>query len=68
MTECRIEFTSRDIFVVVDGVKVARRGRPRTPQAGTWVTLEPGYVVRNCQVGGEAAIEVEYNGQIVRVH
>jgi hypothetical protein len=42
-----IEMTSdgTDIFVAVDGVKVAKRGRPGTPQAGTWVSLEPGWSV-----------------------
>jgi hypothetical protein len=35
-----------DIFVIVDGVKIAKRGRPDTPQARTWVSLEPGWAVR----------------------
>ena len=30
-----------DVFIVVDGVKIARRGYPNTPQAQTWVSLEP---------------------------
>lgn len=34
-----------DIFVVIDGVKIARRGYPDTPQARTWVSLEPGWRV-----------------------
>jgi len=40
-----IEGSGKDIFVFVDGVKVAKRGQPGTPQAGTWVSLEPGYAV-----------------------
>jgi hypothetical protein len=40
-----IESTGRDIFVVVDGVRIARRGRPGTPEAGTWVSLESGWTV-----------------------
>jgi hypothetical protein len=35
----------RDIFVEVDGVRIARRGYPGTPQAGTWVSIEPGWEV-----------------------
>jgi hypothetical protein len=34
-----------DMFVVVDDVRIARRGYPCTPQAGTWVSLEPGWEV-----------------------
>jgi len=30
----------RDLFVEVDGVRVARRGSP-----GTWISLEPGWEV-----------------------
>jgi hypothetical protein len=37
--------TGSDIFVVCEGVKIARRGYPGTPQAGTWVSLEPGHRV-----------------------
>jgi hypothetical protein len=38
--------TGRDeLYVVFDGVKVAKRGYPRTPQAGTWVAIEPGFEV-----------------------
>jgi hypothetical protein len=33
------------MFVVVDGVRVAQRGYPGTPQEGTWVSLEPGWEV-----------------------
>jgi hypothetical protein len=29
--ECRIESTGEDIFVIADGVKIAKRGRPGTP-------------------------------------
>ena len=40
-----IELDGEDIFVVVDGLRVARRGYPDTHQARTWVSLEPGYTV-----------------------
>jgi hypothetical protein len=49
------------VFVIVGGVKVARRGHPDSPQAKTWVSLEPGWTVR----GGDerdANIIVEHNG------
>jgi hypothetical protein len=31
-----------DVFVLVDGLKIAKRGRPDTAQAMTWIMLEPG--------------------------
>ena len=34
-----------DTFVVADGVTIAKRGRPGTAQAGTWISLEPGWTV-----------------------
>jgi hypothetical protein len=51
-----------DIFIIVDGVKIARRGYPNTPQARTWVSLEPGWEVR----GSHEEIEILRRG--VRVH
>jgi len=34
-----------EMFVVFDGVRIARRGRRGTPQARTWVSIEPGFAV-----------------------
>ena len=47
-----------DIFVLADGVKIAKLGDPGTPQAGTGIPLEPGWTVRD----GPDGIEVEYQG------
>ena len=55
---CRVECDGEDIFIVADGLKIAKRGHPETPQAKTWVSLEPGYIVREREDG--ASIEVEY--------
>src|SRR5215471_16966784 len=46
-----IETTSTDMFIVFDGKRIAKRGRPGTKQAGTWVPLEPGYMVRDVEEG-----------------
>lgn len=58
----RVEIEGQDLFVIADGVKIAKRGRPGTPQAGQWVPLEPGWQVRNRR----NAIEIMHEG--VRVH
>jgi hypothetical protein len=64
--ECKIECEGDDIFVIADGVKIAKRGHPGTAQAGTWVLLEPGWTVRASTYRNECAIELEYNH--ARIH
>ena len=59
-----IEREGSDIFVVADGIRIAMLGHPGTPQADTWVSLEPGWTVRECDDGN--SIEVEYKRQ--RMH
>jgi hypothetical protein len=36
-----MHFDGRDLFIIVNGVKVAQRGHPNTPQRGTWIALDP---------------------------
>ena len=45
MTETAIESDGIDVFVVYNGVRIAKRADPYTPQAGAWVSLKPGYRV-----------------------
>jgi hypothetical protein len=47
-----------DLFVLADGVKIAKRGPPGAAQARTWVSLEPGW--RVLDQGG--ALVVEHKG------
>jgi hypothetical protein len=53
-----------DVFLVLDGRQIAKRGRPKTQHAGQWIPLEPGIVVH--QRSPFDQIIVEING--VRVH
>ena len=39
--------TDHDVFIVIDGVRVAKRGKPDSVQAGMWISLEPGWEVVN---------------------
>jgi hypothetical protein len=36
-----MRFDGRDCFIVINGVKVAKRGRPNSPEARTWIALDP---------------------------
>jgi len=58
---CKIVSDGDDIFVVVDGVKIAKRGCG--PQAKTWVSLEPGWRVLDSGKVGHRGYEivVEYD-------
>jgi hypothetical protein len=47
-----------NVFVFIDGMKIAERGLPGTAQADTWIMLKPGWMVRD--VKGGKAIQVSY--------
>ena len=47
-----------NVFVLIDGMKIAERGLLGTPQADTWIMLKPGWMVRD--VKGGKAIQVSY--------
>ena len=36
-----------NLYVVFQGKRIAKRGEPGTPYAKQWVSVEPGYVVRD---------------------
>jgi hypothetical protein len=53
-----IENDGKDLFVIIDGLKIAKRGHPGTRHAGTWISLEPGWTVQE----DHSKIAVEYQG------
>jgi hypothetical protein len=60
-----IEGDGTDMFVVRNGVRIAKRRRDDNPgKRGTWTPLEPGVVVRDAP--DMSYLEIEING--VRVH
>jgi hypothetical protein len=63
MGQAAIETDGIDVFVVYDGVRIAKRGEPGTLQAGTWVSVEPGYTVSD--KGYPQELVVEYEGKVV---
>jgi hypothetical protein len=52
-----------DVFVLVDGVRIAKRGGPDTALAMTWIMLEPGWIVRDIE---SRRVEVRFEG--ARIH
>ena len=43
-------------------VRIAKRGKPETPRARMWVSIEPGYTVLD---GGPSKLVVKYDGKVV---
>ena len=56
-----VQADGTDLYAVFHGVRIAKRGAKGTPQACTWISLEPGYRVRD-EYGecGALTIVVEY--------
>jgi len=65
--EIEIIGDGEDIYIVADGVKIAKRGHPGTLQAKTWITLEPGWNVSGGRSDDEP-LEIEYSGEGRQVH
>ncbi len=54
--------TSTDLFVTLNGKRIAKRGHPGTPQARTWMPLEPGWTVKDTRHG--KGISIEHDGLV----
>jgi hypothetical protein len=61
---CELHNDGENVYVLVNGMKIAKRGSPDTVQAETWIMLEPGWIVRDVDHGN--AIEVRFEG--ARIH
>ena len=64
VSEASVESDGKDAFVVYNGVRIAKRGQPNTPEAGTWVSLEPGF--RVSYKGYPAQLVIERDGKIIK--
>ena len=59
----------KDMYLVFDGRRIAKRGKSGTLHAATWISLEPGVVVRDVPMPESESgwgIIIEINN--VRVH
>jgi hypothetical protein len=52
-----------DVFIVLNGVLIAKRGHAGTPQAGRWISLEPEWSV---VAFGDTELTVMFEN--VRIH
>jgi len=57
-----IESDGKDIYVVVNGKRIAKRGHPNTPQAKTWISLEPGWQVSS----SDDTLAISYEGVAIQ--
>jgi hypothetical protein len=58
----RVVYEGQEAFVIVNDVRVAKRANDGSPGANTWVSLEPGWTVRDIQ-GSYGLLEIQYNGE-----
>jgi hypothetical protein len=54
---CELHNEGDELFVLVDGVKIAKRRAPGPTQVKTWIMLEPGWIVRDVHNGLEVRYE-----------
>jgi hypothetical protein len=52
-----------DIFVALDDIKIAKRGKDGTPQADSWVVLEPGFMVSDS--ADLTKLVIEFGGKVL---
>jgi hypothetical protein len=55
---CTFESDGHNVFVLINGKRIAKRGEPGSPQAGTWISMEPGWAVRDAP----REIEIMHDG------
>jgi hypothetical protein len=52
-----------DIFVILDAMKIAKRGKDGTPQADSWVVLEPGFSAVDS--ANLTKLVIEFGGEVL---
>ena len=62
--EASVVGDGHDLFVVLDGVKIARRGQPGSKWPAQWISIEPGYSVIDNRNG--SAMVIQYRGVAIQ--
>jgi hypothetical protein len=57
-----------DLFVTLDGLRIAKRGHLGTPHAKKWIPLEPGYEVFDNDDLTETEIHITSNDDGAKLH
>ena len=63
MAEASVKSDGINVFVVYNGIRIAHRADPNTPEAGIWVSLKLGY--RVFYKDYPAKLVVECDGKII---
>jgi hypothetical protein len=58
-----LRLASNELFVMVDGVKIAMRAKRDTARAGSWIAIEPGWSVLELDDGD--TLQISYNGVVI---
>jgi len=58
--ETSIEYDGKEMFVVRNGVRIAKRRR----KDKEWVSLMPGVTVRDCNQKDHQGVEIIYSGSV----
>jgi hypothetical protein len=53
-----MEQDGAELWLIYDGKRIAKRGQPDTPEAGTWVVTAPGYKVEQATPDGPISVHV----------
>jgi hypothetical protein len=56
-----LESAGRDMYLTIDGVKIARRTLPKGVK--TWIPVTPGWMV--IDTNGPLAIQIKHNGKLL---
>jgi hypothetical protein len=56
-----LESEGREMYLTVDGVKIARRALPKGVK--TWISVAPGWMV--IDTNGPLAIQIKHNGKLL---
>jgi hypothetical protein len=56
--EVEVMWDGGDMFVLLDGLRIAKRGKPGTASAAQWISIEPGYLVIDSADGSEIYIRI----------
>ena len=63
--EVEITGDGENLSIIIGGVQIAKRGKPDTSRACTWIPLEPGWEVAD---NGKGRLSISYDPELIRVH